>query len=291
MKKLVLSSLLAAFTLSACSSAGPLLTPNTAQSPVRFQAMANDDTDLLARMLRNIFKENFADDVDNGRPAELIPTPRGGLVFEGMNRAWIVRAMLYPISDRIIKKEFNKPSTPDNIPPIDEAGLRELMGRLQPGDIVLCGNNDSFVHAFVYLGNDEIIHALAQLNAKGEFLGVIRETLSGYLKRIRRDKFVVLRKPGLSPQDVQKMRGYLSAQVGKTYDSLFLNKADDRFYCTELTWMALQQVAAPPRVYAHRAKYGWDLIKNEDFMDSPDLQTVWTYHYTRPPVAQRHTYH
>mgnify|MGYP001411149172 CR=1 FL=1 len=57
-----------------------------------------------------------------------------------------------------------------------------------------------------------------------------------------------------------------------------------------LVWQALRRVSNPPRVYPHRAKYGWDLIKNEDYMDSPDLQTVWTYNYTRPATGLRHRY-
>lgn len=290
LKKALVISLL----LTGCSSSASLApsVPRLQPSAARFQSQSavSGDVDLMTRMLRNLYKEHLADDVDNGRPFENISLPRGGLIFEGMNRAWLLRAIVYPLSDKIIKKEFNKPSQPDQVPRIDEAGVRELMQHLQPGDIVLCGNNDSFVHAFVYLGQDEIIHALAQLTPKGEFLGVIRETLTGYINRVHRDKFLVLRKPGITPQDIQKMRAYLSAQVGKSYDSLFLHQADDRFYCTELTWKALQQMAQPPRVYPHRAKYGWELLKNEDFMDSPDLQTVWSYNYTRPPVGQRHQY-
>lgn len=37
-----------------------------------------------------------------------------------------------------------------------------LKGHLRPGDVILCGNDDSFVHGIVYLGNGEIVHSLAQ---------------------------------------------------------------------------------------------------------------------------------
>lgn len=284
-----LKALVISLLLTGCTSTAPLFSIHS-PPPVQAQRVEQAEVDLLSRMLRNLYKENLADDVDNGRPLEHIPLPRGGLIFEGMNRAWILRAMLYPLSDKIIKKEFNKPSQPDQTPRIDQAGVQALMRHLQPGDIVLCGNNDAFVHALIYLGQDEIIHALAQLTPQGDFLGVVRESLTGYIQRVPRDKFLVLRKPGTTAEDVQKMRAYLNAQVGKSYDSLFLYKNDDRFYCTELTWKALQQMAHPPRIYPHRAKYGWELLTNEDFMDSPDLQTVWSYHYTRPPVGQRHPY-
>jgi hypothetical protein len=285
-KHLFTPALLASLLLTACS---PALLP--AAPATRLQAQsASAEPELLARMLRQLFKTHFADDVDNGQSAETVPQPRGGLVFEGMSRAWLLRAAVYPLSDRIIKKEFNKPSQPDQLPRIDEAGIQELMRRIQPGDIVLSGNNNSFVHAFVYPGQDQIIHALAQLTPTGEFMGVIQERLTGYLRRVHRDKLVVLRRPGLSAQDLSRMHSYLKAQIGKSYDSLFLHRSEDRFYCTELTWKALQQTDHPPRVYPHKAGYGWDLLKNEDFMDSPDLETVWTFQYTRPPVGQRHSY-
>ncbi|MGE3725140.1 MAG: YiiX/YebB-like N1pC/P60 family cysteine hydrolase [Candidatus Sericytochromatia bacterium] len=287
-KQLVGLSLL----LTGCATSAPVMPPQqlmAQQNPARMQTMSSANEDLTTRILRNIYKENL-DDLDNGRPAEVINMPRGGFIFEGLTAVGFVRPALYLLSDKIIKKEFNKPGVPDNVPRIDDAGLKAMIAHLQPGDIVLCGNNDSFVHSFVYLGNNEIIHALAQLDAKGNFMGVIRETLTGYIQRIHRDKFVVLRKPGMTPADVEKMRAYQTAQIGKSYDSLFLINTEDRFYCTELVWQALRRVSQPPRVYPHRAKYGWDLIKNEDYMDSPDLQTVWTYNYTRPATGLRHRY-
>ncbi len=45
---------------------------------------------------------------------------------------------------------------------VDSAEYAELKQNLQPGDIILCGNDDSFVHGIVYLGNGEIVHSLAQ---------------------------------------------------------------------------------------------------------------------------------
>ncbi len=261
--------------------------------PVQFGAQRvqeQSEEETAGGMLRNIYKESFADDVDNGRPAQEVQIPRGGFIYNRLNGMSLLRKPVYLISDRIIKKEFNKPGVPDNVPRIDAASLQQMQSLLQPGDIILCGNNDSFVHAIVYLGNDQIIHALAQLNAKGEFVGTIKETLTGYVSRMHRDKFVVLRRPGITPQDVQKMSAYTHAQLGKSYDSLFLLSTEDRLYCTEIVYHAMRQMASAPRVFPHKAKYGWDLFTVEDIMDSPDLQTVWTYNYTRPPVGRLHQY-
>lgn len=48
---------------------------------------------------------------------------------------------------------------------VDSAEFAELKKNLKPGDVILCGNDDSFVHAIVYLGNGEIVHSLAQEKA------------------------------------------------------------------------------------------------------------------------------
>lgn len=296
-----LTAFVAGLLLVGCSAPPAGLAPM--RPAAQFQRFASNDPakflqpkqpasqeELAASMVSDLYKESLADDVDNGKPFENVSQPRGGMIFETLSRLGLMRKAVYLISDGKIKKEFNKPSVPDAVPAIDSNSLAELLSVLQPGDIILCGNNDSFVHSIVYLGNDQIIHALAQLDRQGEFLGVIKETLSGYVSRVQRDKFVVLRQPGLNPQDVQQMSDYAHRQLGKSYDSLFLLSTEDRFYCTELTYQALRTVSSPARIFPHRAKYGWDLITVEDFMDSPDLQTVWTYNYTRPPAGRLHQY-
>lgn len=304
-----------AFVLSACNSA-PMSAPtgfqfrNPHMAPPQFQRfnttapeamgepgfgdpgfVPEPDQDLSVRILRNLYKENFADDVHDGRPPEMIDVPRGGLIYEGLNRLSWVRKALYLLSDKVIKHEFNKPGVPDATPAISASALREMQSKLQPGDIVLCGNNDSFVHALIYLGNDQIIHALAQLTPNNDFLGVVKETLSGYIRRVERDKFVVLRSPNLSSQDLQAISQYAHKMVGTSYDSLFLLSTKDRVYCTEVVYQALQRMKRPPRLFPHRAKYGWDLFTVEDIMDSPDLETVYTYNYTRPQPGRIHRYH
>lgn len=290
-KSMLASSLLLASLsgLAGCAGQAPMSGGNPVMvGAQRVQELSEEDQ--AVGMAANLYKENLADDVDNGRPVVEIPQARGGFIYNRLNGMIPWRKLIYPISDRKIKVEFNKPSKPDNVPDIDAASLANMQSLLQPGDIILCGNNDSFVHAIVYLGNDVIIHALAQLNPQGEFLGTIQETLTGYTRRAHRDKFVVLRKPGLTPADVQKMSAFAHAQVGKSYDSLFLLNSDDRLYCTELAYKTLRQIASPPRIIPHLAKYGWELFTVEDLMDSPDLQTVWTFNYTRPPVGQLHKY-
>lgn len=304
--KSIVLSLSAATLLSACASrqAMPLNPANgalMAQSngaiqsqtfgDTPYQRIQEPDEGLTVRMVRSLYKGNFADDVDNGQDDENVPMPRGGLVYESLSRLSLFRKGFYLLSDKVIKKEFNKPGVSDAVPAITQPEVQSLLRILQPGDIVLCGNNDSFVHALLYLGNDQIIHALAQLTPSGDFMGVIKETLSGYTQRVSRDKFVVLRKPGLSQAGLQKMSNYAHSTLGTSYDSLFLLDTKERLYCTEMVFQALQAMGGEaPRVFPHRAKYGWDLFTVEDLMDSPDLETVWEYNYKRPQAGRLHQY-
>ncbi|MBM3269068.1 MAG: hypothetical protein FJZ01_15620 [Candidatus Sericytochromatia bacterium] len=45
---------------------------------------------------------------------------------------------------------------------VDSAEFKSLRKALKPGDIILSGNDDSFVHGIVHLGDGDIVHALAQ---------------------------------------------------------------------------------------------------------------------------------
>ena len=45
---------------------------------------------------------------------------------------------------------------------VDSAEFASLKKALKPGDIILSGNDDSFVHGIVHLGNGDIVHSLAQ---------------------------------------------------------------------------------------------------------------------------------
>lgn len=71
-----------------------------------------------------------------------------------------------------------------NVPNLSRAEVQEMMDILQPGDIILCGNNGSFVHAIVYAGKGEIVHSLATektdrpANLMDKGIAVLRKGLS-----------------------------------------------------------------------------------------------------------------
>ncbi|MBF2054997.1 MAG: hypothetical protein IGS03_16235 [Candidatus Sericytochromatia bacterium] len=247
----------------------------------------------LLPLLRHIYQKDFADALENGQPLpdiQPILEQHGPAAFALLSQDRSAREELYPMSDQMVLKEFSKPSSPDSVPPISAQELQDLSSRLQPGDVILCGNNGSFIHGALYIGNGEIVHALAVDSATpGRLRGVVREALSTYTRRVERDTFVVLRAQA-QPAALQQAIRFAAQQVGKPYDSLFLNASDERYYCTELVWQALRQMPGAPRVYPNHVRFGWQMVTVEDLMDSPDLQTIWERNYRRPAPGQRHRY-
>ncbi|PKL76106.1 MAG: hypothetical protein CVV27_11960, partial [Candidatus Melainabacteria bacterium HGW-Melainabacteria-1] len=86
------------------------------ESQARAQNFSEEDQ--AVAMASQLYKLNFADDVDNGRALPDVLQTRGGFVYNRLNGMIPWRKLLYPISDRKIKVEFNKPSQPDNVPDI-----------------------------------------------------------------------------------------------------------------------------------------------------------------------------
>jgi hypothetical protein len=252
---------------------------------------------ILGFAVETVFAQNFADDLDIPAANKINPLSiakdvqqKGGMLYNMLTKSKLAQKLGYLIADLPIRLKFNLKSKPDNIPRITEQQIAELKGVLKPGDLILNGNNGSFIHCILYLGNDVIIHSLATKGVGKNFIGTIKETLSEYLARVERDKFVVLRYKNSNPDELAKVFSYAEQQVGKNYDSLFLMNSDTRLYCTELIYQAEMQFSTPPRMVPHKAALGWQVITNEDFLDSPDFETVWSLNHARPAVAQLHRY-
>ncbi|MBC7475385.1 MAG: hypothetical protein H7263_13930 [Candidatus Sericytochromatia bacterium] len=256
----------------------------------QIEKLVRDNSKDIQKVAKMLYMKQFADEsiIPNYKNDLITPEFKGGVLFNILNRSDFAKKLIYGLGSYEVKKKFAKPDVADNFPVINQAQTNELLNAVKPGDILLNGIDDSFIHAIVYAGNGIIIHALGSADPK--FWGVIKEPLTTYLARSNRDKFIVLRYTKATPDDIAKEINFASQQVGKPYDSLFLLNADDRFYCTELAFRSLTSMANPPRVYPHKAQFGWELIDNTDFMDSPDLQTVWTLNKDRSPVGKLHTY-
>jgi len=303
MKKLIVKCLaLSSLLMTACQSQ-PMLMPqnqfqpalNTRSAQFNAQSSAGQiDPVALQKLVERIYKQNFADDVVNLKELEKLSKQleaQGISIYNILSANPDVRSQAYPVANKKVIEEFNKPGHADQVAPVSAEELKYLMARMQPGDVILCGNDGSFVHSALYLGNGEIVHALAtQPDRPNDFYGVVKESLIGYTQRSDRDTFVVLRPKNVRSSDVQQAAQFALAQRGKTYDTLFLMHAGDRFYCTELVWQALQRMSNKPRVFPHKVQFGWEMVTVEDFMDSPDFQTVWERNRRRSPIGQLHRY-
>lgn len=302
-KKGIITAIAATALFSACGAPRNMMQPNTlnpmgALNSTRFQrqnvsALSQDQLQAWLPLFKEIYGAEFADALQKGEiPAELKEKLKvyGPQAFQMLSQDPSARQQLYPASDAMVIREFTKPSPSDAVPPISAQENQALLATLQPGDLILCGNDGSFIHGALYVGNGKVVHALAtQPDMTDRFRGVVEESWQTYTQRSDRDTLVVLRAQ-LSSADLQRVIGYARAQKGKGYDSLFLNASDERFYCTELVWKALQQAQNAPRMFPHQVPYGWSIVSVEDLMDSPDFQTVYQRNYQRPRPGQRHRY-
>lgn len=239
------------------------------------QLSSEEERSLLQALdgIAPVFSESAPQPVPAPAPGPTATKP--GLLYRGFARSSILRGIGAKISEPIVFRHFSKPGTSDSVAPLSAAEIAHLASVVQPGDIIQCGNNASFVHAAFYEGNGMICHALAQSGFGRKMIGVRREPLVEYFERVERDKVVVLR-PTWTAEALAKAVAYAKAQEGKPYDTLFVTDADDRHYCTELVWHILTNTGVA-KVEPHLAgKVDWRVVTNEDIRKTPDLQVVWT---------------
>jgi predicted small lipoprotein YifL len=278
MKKITLSMLLLSLSLSlaGCGLGGPAASLGTGNDAA-VAALSNDDQARLSAIAERLSGDFFGEATVETAEADPFIGPRAGLLYRTLDKSKTLRSLGYKLATAIVKRHFTKPGTVDTVPPIGPADRAALSRALQPGDVIQCGNNSSFVHVFFYLGEGMIVHALAQEGFGRSMIGVREESLTDYLDRVERDKVVVLR-PRWTPEKLADAIAFARAQVGKDYDTLFMTDSDDRFYCTELVYRILTRTGVA-RVEPHKAKGGWRLIMNEDLRKSPDLSVVYRFNH------------
>jgi hypothetical protein len=273
--------LLATTLLAGCGTAmtGPRL--NAAEPDLlTAESVTRQDESQLVATVEELAAQFYADESADPTFASSQATlsgSRGGLFYRSLVKSQALRTLAYKLSYLPVKIHFSKPGKQDDVPPIPAAERQRLMASLQPGDVIQCGNNASFVHSAFYLGNDRIVHALAQAGFGKSMIGVLEESLTDYLDRVERDKFVVLR-PRWTPETLALGLSYARAQVGKGYDTVFVTDAEDRFYCTELIYHVLTRSGAA-KVEPHLVKAKWRIITNEDLRRSPDLSVVYRFNH------------
>jgi hypothetical protein len=176
---------------------------------------------------------------------------------------------------KLVDKYMTAPSPQDNLPPIDRKELADLKSNLKPGDIIMTGNNGSFIHGIIYVGQDKdlqaqlekkwnmapgtlngeglILHSLAadhgaEIEINGKKVqqppggtGVIIDTIERYNGRNPRDVMIAVEVKGATEADRKAVIAEGKKMIGRGYDNGF-NTFDDRdIYCTEFiykSWMA-----------------------------------------------------
>ncbi|PIQ23082.1 hypothetical protein COW36_09925 [bacterium (Candidatus Blackallbacteria) CG17_big_fil_post_rev_8_21_14_2_50_48_46] len=181
---------------------------------------------------------------------------------------------------KLVDKYMTAPSPEDSLPPISSKELADLKSHLNPGDIIMTGNNGSFIHGIIYVGQDKelqaqlekkwkmapgslngeglILHSLAadhgaeiEINGKKQHqppggTGVIIDTIERYNARNPRDVMIAVEVKGSTEADRKAVIAEGKKMVGKGYDNGF-NTFDDRdIYCTEFiykSWLASPDAA------------------------------------------------
>ena len=141
----------------------------------------------------------------------------------------------------------------DGIPRLTGTQFKAAVPYLQPGDIILNGNNGGLTHLSVHVGDGQVVHSMATnetmrgvdgaiwdsikasfgFGPKEDLTGVLKEDFGNFLDRFERDTFIVLRRPELTAAQREKGIAHLNSLVGHPYDYDF-SAGDDEYYCTEL---------------------------------------------------------
>lgn len=175
---------------------------------------------------------------------------------------------------KLVDKYMTAPSPQDSNPPIESKEINNLTSKLKPGDIIMTGNNGSFIHGIIFVGKDKdlqaqlekkwnlapgtldkehmIMHSLAadhgadmELDGKKFHqppggTGVIIDTIERYTGRNPRDVMIAVEVNGATEADRKSVIAEGKKMIGRGYDNGF-NTFDDRdIYCTEFvykSWM------------------------------------------------------
>ncbi len=212
-----------------------------------------------------------------------------------------------------------KTDAEDGLPRLTGKQVREeMLPKLEPGDVILNGNNGGLSHAALYIGDGKIVHAMAtektmrghsgrlwdtlrapvdilreQLGMKPRKQGVFIERVDDFFERFERDTYVVMRAPGLDAEAASRGLEQVKQLVGKPYDWDFA-PGNDAYYCTEVA-SAFYRAALgerAPRLGGRKVDHGELLYRDAvldplDVFASPDLEPVAFNDAARKNFADR----
>ncbi|MFN8576842.1 MAG: YiiX/YebB-like N1pC/P60 family cysteine hydrolase [Candidatus Sericytochromatia bacterium] len=177
-------------------------------------------------------------------------------------------------------------SPSDDMPSIDKKEINNMKSHIKSGDILLNGNDGSFIHGILYVGKDPqlqqqlekkwnlpagslkdegiIIHSLltdsdkeVDVNGKKEVRkaagqGVNVDTIERYLERHPRDVMIAVEVKDATPENRKEAINTAKSFIGKKYDRAFNTYDDKEMYCTETVMKAWQGTSNPPKFETQR---------------------------------------
>lgn len=160
---------------------------------------------------------------------------------------------------------------------ISENDAGALIAKMQPGDVILTGDDRStpiatathvltgrsnFTHAILYKGNDRAIES--KMGA-----GVVESSMKDILTG--KHHAVVIR-PDYEPGQAKKAIDFSDALVGKPYDYKF-SSGNETWYCSEAVYAAVTE-AAPHVEFDTRSLLGHEVIIPNDLFFTEDAGVV-----------------
>ncbi len=118
-------------------------------------------------------------------------------------------------------------------------------------------------HGGIYVGNNQMVHAISE--------GVLKEDILNFT---RTDHICILR-PRMSSSRRQKAAKLANKIVGFPYDFGFDFKDFNRFSCTEVVSYCYRQLAKPKRSIL---SFGKSVIVADDFFNSDKVKIIWDSH-------------
>ncbi|MEZ5397976.1 MAG: hypothetical protein R2724_35135 [Bryobacterales bacterium] len=214
-----------------------------------------------------------------------------------MTRLWTaLRTLLVRVFLKVAWSVGGDSDAVDGLPRLAGPAVDALLAVLRPGDIVLLGNNGALTHVAVAVGDGEIVHAMATektmrgwlgslsdavrraLGGREQHVGVLRESLRGFLQRYERDTWIVVRDPQLDEAATARGVARIGGLVGLPYDYGF-ELDNEAWYCTEVAVAFLEAATGQRPVLATRRVHvplllDQQVLEPVALLEAPGLQVV-----------------
>lgn len=213
-----------------------------------------------------------------------------------MSEGWIAKGILRFLL-KIVWSIGGHSDEHDGMPRLTSGDAERVRAHMEPGDILLIGNNGGLSHVGVHVGHGILVHSMAtektMRGARGalwdallrpfrpaeQLTGVVEETLDAFVARYERDTWILLRRPGLDGSRIDAGIAHIRTLIGKDYDYDFTD-GDDEYYCTEIVleylWAAEPDTAPEFDRAHHRVPLLLDALVVEPIalLHSPALRAV-----------------